>query len=199
MALREAKIGAYRVSDPTIMFLKRPLRGFRTFYPVLEAKFQPHVLGEIGFHLAQGVLAADKLAGVQLAALIEGDHQRLQVGGGLIAVDDHRQDVMRPMALLQPVQRLLEIGVLFCPAHGLQLFRTAPHEVLQRMYCVLADLLRGAGVPISHDALGIGLAFENRIVIAVSEVCVGGWAHQFGWRPFRKTRDRYMLWKQGLA
>nr|WP_265502936.1 hypothetical protein [Paracoccus beibuensis] len=41
--------------------------------PALEAEILADLAGEIGLHRAEGDLAADQLAGVELAAGIEGD------------------------------------------------------------------------------------------------------------------------------
>lgn len=84
---------------------------------------------EVGLHGRELFPAADDGAGVQLAALVEGDGHHRHVRGGLIPVDHRGKDVLGPVAGLEPVQGLGEVGVLLLPAHGLQGFGRAADKV----------------------------------------------------------------------
>ncbi|KYC34469.1 hypothetical protein WA1_51685 [Scytonema hofmannii PCC 7110] len=140
------------------------MRGPAAFLTPFEAERLADVAGEVGLHLAKLVLAADQLAGIQLTAGIEGDHQDLHVRGGLVAVHHGRQDVLGTMAVLEPVQGAAEVIVLLVPAHGMNLLGRSADEVLQGMDGVLADLLGGAGVPGFHDALGGAGTLEHQVL-----------------------------------
>ena len=100
--------------------------------------------------------AADDGAGVQLAAFVQGNGHHRHVGRGLIAMDHRGEDVRGPVAGLEPVQGISEVGVLLFPAHGLQGFGRATNKILQPVDGIAADLLGGAVLPgIENGAAGI--------------------------------------------
>ena len=150
------------------------MRGPAAFLTPFEAERLADVAGEVGLHLAKLVLAADQLAGVQLAAGVEGDHQHLHVRGGLVAVHHGRQDVLGTVAVLEPVEGAAEVVVLLVPAHGMDLLGRSADEVLKGMDGVLADLLGGAGVPGFHDALGGAGTLEHQVLAHAGLIGVRG-------------------------
>lgn len=150
------------------------MRGPAAFLAPFQAERLTDVAGEVGLHLAQLVLAADQLAGVQLAAGIEGDHQHLHVRGGLVTVHHGRQDVLGTVAVLEPVEGAAEVVVLLVPAHGMNLLGRSADEVLKGVDGVLADLLGCAGVPGFHDALGSAGPLEYQVLAHAGLIGVRG-------------------------
>lgn len=152
------------------------MAGLGTFQSALKAVRLPYDLGEVGLHGRELLTAADQGAGVQLAVVIQRDGHHRHVWGGLVAVDDGREDVFGPMPGLEPVQRIPEIGVLLIPVHGLQRLGRSADEVFQPMHGIGSDLFRGAGAPGIKDGGAVGPADQNRVVDPAGRIGVRGLA-----------------------
>lgn len=128
---------------------------------------------EVGLHGREPFPAADKGTGVQLAALVEGNGHHRHVGRGLIPVDHRGKDVLGPVTGLEPVQGIGKVGILLLPAHGLQGFGRAAHEVFQPVNGVAADLLGGAVFPSLEDGPAVIAADQDRIVGGAPGIGIG--------------------------
>ena len=143
----------------------------------LQPAFQPvgfsDPFREVGLHGGELLPAADDGAGVQLAAFVQGDGHHRHVRRGLIPVDHRGEDVLGPVAGLEPVQGIGEVGVLLLPAHGLQGLGRPADEILQPVDGIAADLLGGAVLPgIENSAAGIA-ADQDGVVGGAPGVGVG--------------------------
>lgn len=152
------------------------MRGLAALAAAFQAEGDAHLVGEVGLHLAQGCLATDQLAGVQLAAGIEGDDQELHVGGGLVAVNDGRKHVVLAVAGLEPAEGLAEVGVLLGAAHDRHLLGAGANEVFQGVHGVLADLLGGTGFPGGNYVLAVLRAFQDGVLVQAVQIGVRGMA-----------------------
>lgn len=143
----------------------------------LQAAFQPmrlaHPVREVGLHGRELFPAADDGAGVQLAALVEGNGHHRHVGRGLVPVDHRGKDVLGPVAGLEPVQGIGEVGILLLPAHGLQGFGRATDEVFQPVHGIAADLLGRALLPGIEDGLAGVAADQDGVVGSAPGVGIG--------------------------
>lgn len=171
-ALWEAHSGI-RVADVGI----GPLDPLMARRRALQAAFQPMGLAdpfrEVGLHGRELFPAADDGAGVQLATLVEGNGHHRHVGCGLVPVDYCGKDVLGPVAGLEPVQSIGEVGILLLPAHGLQGFGRAADEVFQPVNSIAADLLGGAVLPGIEDSLAVVAADQDGVVGGTPGIGIG--------------------------
>ena len=78
---------------------------------------------------------------------------------------DHRgEDVLGPVAGLEPIEGIGEVGVLLLPAHSPQGLGRPADEVFQPVYGIAADLLGGAVLPSIEDGAA-GLAADQDGVV----------------------------------
>ncbi|CAM3531054.1 hypothetical protein PANO111632_20865 [Paracoccus nototheniae] len=143
----------------------------------LQAAFEtmglPDPFRKVGLHGRELFAAADEGAGVQLAAFVEGDGHHRHVGRGLIPVDHCGKHVLGPVASLEPVEGIGEVGILLFSAHGVQSFGRATNKVLQPMDGIAADLLGGAVLPgIEDGAAGIA-AHKDGILRGAPGIGIG--------------------------
>jgi len=86
--------------------------GLRFLVAALQAVLCPHDLSELGLHLAQGLGPAQPLAGIQPpGGLIERHHVGVHVRRRLVPVDAGIDHVGAAVALSQPLQSVVEVGI----------------------------------------------------------------------------------------
>jgi hypothetical protein len=79
---------------------------------------------------------------VELSLGIEGHHIGVQVRGSFIPVDAGIDQILCPVPLLEPRQRIGKVGILVAPALAVHAIWTSGYQVLDRKHPVLPDLLR---------------------------------------------------------
>ena len=91
------------------------------------------------------------MLGVELPLVVQRHHVGHQMGRALVPVDRPADHVFLPVALLEPAQRLPEVGVLLFAGLALEPLGGAAHEVFQPDHRVLAALLRELVAQGLHD------------------------------------------------
>ncbi len=171
-ALREAH-GGIGVGEMGI----GPLDALMARRRALQAAFQTVGLSdpfrEVGLHGRELLPAADEGTGVQLAAFVQGNGHHRHVGRRLIPVDHRGEDVLGPVAGLEPVESIGEIGVLLLPAHGLQSLGRPADEILQPMDGIAADPLGGAVLPGIEDGAAGVAADQDGVVGGAPGIGIG--------------------------
>lgn len=148
--------------------------GLGALQAAFQAMLQTHLLGEVGLHGGELVAVTDQSAGVELAVFVERDGHDGHMRGALVAVDNGGEDVLGPVALLEPVEGIAEVGVLFGPAHGVHGLGAGADEVLEAVNGVGADLLGGTGAPgVQHRLTGVRTE-QDGVVVPALQVGVRG-------------------------
>lgn len=145
----------------------------RALQAALQAVSLSDPFREVGLHGGELFAAADEGAGVQLAAFVQGDGHHRHVGCALIPVDHRGEDVLGPVAGLEPIQGIGEVGVLLLPAHGLQGFGRPADEILQPMDGIAADLLGSAVLPGIEDGAAGVAADQDGVVRGAPDISIG--------------------------